>query len=351
MWPKLDGLKSLGADDTTASPVVWTYTTSCPTPANINNVCDSDIEAGAVWGVNNLYRNSSSFQCVTSEALTPPNDPNISTPCEYLHSYGNLPQCVADFNEPTFPSNLCMHYENAWPSGSSTLWNQLRPIAGPNINCPVPILPLSGNHAQIVAKLDQMTPVPGGTLPDVGLLWSLRVLSPNNNWPAFWGLNSSQAPKAFDEPDHKKVIVLISDGKVEPPQDFEGYYGCGRQEGGFGMENNTLTCYDPFVGGSGKNCERNCWRSQNINSGSAATIAQASTYENMLTSACETLRTTYNINLYTILVDVNDANATALMQGCAGDPANAFNISAAQLDSTLNQIANTATKGQIRIEN
>ena len=48
----------------------------------------------------------------------------------------------------------------------------------------------------VVEKLNEMYPVPTGTLTDVGILWGLRTLSPNAYWTSFWGLSGAQVPAA-----------------------------------------------------------------------------------------------------------------------------------------------------------
>ncbi len=61
--------------------------------------------------------------------------------------------------------------------------------------------------------------------------------------------------------------------------------------------------------------------------------------DNLTIDACTSLRTTYGVEIFTILVDVRDVEARDLMRRCTGDQKKSFNITPADLDMTVQAIA------------
>lgn len=230
-----------------------------------------------------------------------------------------LPACLSDPNETTYlkaGGAVCGWEADAFPNfqtsnDTTPSWTGPMPISGPNLNCPVPILPLSGNRKQVLDKLDEMYPVPGGTQADVGLLWGLRVLSPSAYWKSFWGLSDAQAPVPFKSSQAYKIAIILSDGKNEAPTQYEGYYGCTN---------------------SGRSAAGNCWRSPNLG------VLDNATANNMTLSACNVLRNTYGIDVYFILVDVTDPAAMALAAACAPAPGHAISTSSGGLNQVFNNL-------------
>ena len=188
-------------------------------------------------------------------------------------------------------------------------WTFQRPISGPNQNCPVAMLGLSQDRAQLVDKLDEMYPVTGGTHMDVGLTWALRMLSPRSEWANFFG---QDRPTAYDDASTRKVLVLLTDGQNIAPL-IEGYYGCARPQ---------------QRGAAGR-----CWQAPDIGDLSARSL------NNLTEDACTQIRDEYGIEVYTIAVDIDNATALDILANCAGVSDRAFNIRAAELDTVFQSIA------------
>lgn len=214
--------------------------------------------------------------------------------------------CVADPNEPKIinnTANWCPQYYNPEIKAWSGLYadGTIPGIGGPNLNCPSPMLGLSGNRKQVLEYLDRMTPVPGGTHADVGLRWGLRTLSPSGNWPSFFGL--SKNPNVF-KGAAQKVMVMITDGANEQAVNYPGYWGCS----------------DP----SKPEC-----------TGSPDQAA----LDSRMQSWCDAIRGTYGITLYAVAVNFTDTTAVDKLKTCVGNPANVFSVDAASLNTVLDGIA------------
>ena len=213
--------------------------------------------------------------------------------------------CVGDPNEPGIKSGTLK-----WcPWVAQTTWTKQDPITGPNINCPTPMLGLSGNRRQVLETLDRMTPVPGGTHADVGLRWGLRTMSPNGAWPQFFGL--TQPPVAF-RGQERKIMVLITDGENQQAIDYPGYWGCSS--------------------GSNPGCN---------------TSPDKARLDQMMLSWCSEIRTRYQVELFAIAVNFSNPQAVALLRQCAPEPQHFFNIDAAQLKNVLNIIASSVIRLRI----
>jgi len=224
----------------------------------------------------------------------------------------NVAACTADPNEPKFINGTvpwCANYGDP----EAKLWNSKHwnvdvgywPIGGPNLNCPAPMLGLSANRKQVLASLDRMFPVPGGTHADVGLRWGLRALSPSNNWPTFFGTTAK--PTNF-KTESKKVMILLTDGENEQAIDFPGYWGC---KGKFGTDPSQPDCK-----GSPDRVE----------------------LDTRMQGWCKAIRSTYGITLYAISVNVAGAAARDKLVECTGDATKVFNVDASDLSATLNSI-------------
>jgi hypothetical protein len=210
--------------------------------------------------------------------------------------------CVLDPNEIVWNNAggaQCTGWVNA------TNWTQHDPIVGPNINCPMPMLGLSGSRAQVLQTIDRMSPVPGGTHADVGLRWGLRALSPRQDWATFFGHG---VPKAFDATQAQKVMILITDGANAQAQDFPGYWGCSQS------------------GAPGCNA-------------TAGAVPDRAALDQRMLNWCTAIRTTYGVQLYTVAVNVTDTAAVDLLRQCAGSNDRAFSGDASTLSATFAQIA------------
>jgi len=209
--------------------------------------------------------------------------------------------CVGDPNEITWNNN-----GGAWCSWiPNNGWTSYGPVAGPNLTCPMPMLGLSGSRPQILATIDRMSPVVGATHNDVGLRWGLRALSPRSQWEHFFG-NTGHAPRNYGPANGKKAIILITDGENSESRDFPGYWGCS----------------DTNVPG--------CAGSVNTN-----------TLNTRMLEWCTAIREDYEIELYTVAVNVNNPTALNLLRQCAGSADHAFAGDASQLRASLDAISSS----------
>ena len=223
---------------------------------------------------------------------------------------GTLKECVSDPNEFEYFANsgkACKWQEDIFP------WDQQRPVSGPQFNCPTAMLGLSESPAQVYEKLDHMYPVPGGTQMDVGLMWGLRALSPRTTWTDFFGYDATAKPRAFNDTDHRKIMILLTDGENTAPYHYEGYYGC----------------YDD----KNRNAAGNCWKH------SDTPDLKTKGLNNLMLDACDAIRNDYGVELFTVAVDVTSPDALTALKDCAGSAENAFDVTAAQLNSTFELLA------------
>lgn len=215
--------------------------------------------------------------------------------------------CVADPNEPGIISGTVTWCPAYYQPGSKA-WDGLvdgfsPEIAGPNLNCPAPMLGLSGNRKQVIEYLDRLTPVPGGTHADVGLRWGLRTLAATNDWPKFFGLSGDPAPWGNSA---QKLMILITDGENEQAKDFPGYWGCSQQDGDH-----------PDCKGS----------------------PDAAELDSRMQGWCKAIRETYKTKIFAIAVNFNNATAVSGLKSCAGDEQNVYSVDAADLSKVLEAIA------------
>jgi Flp pilus assembly protein TadG len=206
--------------------------------------------------------------------------------------------CTADYNEVTWNAN---NGNWCWFVDRSE-WTAFRPISGPNLNCPMPMLGLSGNRSQLIDTIDRLSPAPGGTHADVGLRWGLRALSPRTEWASFFG---HTAPRAFNSNQSSKIMILMTDGANEQAVNFPGYWGCSSSS-------------SPGCSGS----------------------PNRATLDARMLSWCNEIREEYNVELYTVAVNVSDTTAVNLLKQCVGnDPTRSFSVDASQLSATFATIA------------
>lgn len=220
--------------------------------------------------------------------------------------------CVSDPNEFDYfrqGGDACPWQTNIFP------WTSRRNISGPNQNCPVAMLGLSEDRSQVVDKLDEMHPVTGGTHMDIGLMWGLRMLSPQSEWASFFGQSE---PGGYEDAGVRKVMILLTDGQNIAPGQIEGYYGCTETEN---------------VNTDSRGIADDCWRAPGVSTLSGGAL------DALTEDACDAITDTYGIELFTIAVDINDNRALDLLEDCAGDPARAFNIRASELETVFEAIA------------
>jgi Flp pilus assembly protein TadG len=225
---------------------------------------------------------------------------NNASQCQPTLPKGNHVACVADPNEIAW--NNGGGARCSWVPASD--WKQFDITVGPNMNCPMPMLGLSGNRGQVLETLNRMSPVGGGTHADVGLRWGLRSLSPRSEWTGFFKTDSANPPSAFGLAGGKKVMVLITDGQNERANDFPGYWGCGETG-------------SPGCSGAPDTAELNT----------------------RMLNWCTSIRNTYKVEIYTVAVNVSNASAVNLLQQCSGDPTRSFAVDASELNDAFSAIS------------
>jgi Flp pilus assembly protein TadG len=84
---------------------------------------------------------------------------------------------------------------------------------GPNLDCPsLPILPETASKSTVLATINQIIAISrGGTFINLGLQAGWWTISPN--WQGLWG--DPKMPLAYNTPNMKKAIVLMTDGNNE----------------------------------------------------------------------------------------------------------------------------------------
>lgn len=253
------------------------------------------------------------------------------------HSYGwtdpngYIEPCLADPNEFAYLNGggkVCDYRPT--DSGSSDIfpWDRQKAINGPNLNCPSPILAASANRAQVVDKLKQLYPAPGGTHADIGLMWGLRTLSPRSNWTSFFSYPVDEEPSDWDDPEVIKIAILLTDGINVPPGNFEGYYGCtNRNQQSYDVGH--PEDHDDSVG---------CWRHPDIQR------LDKTALDNLMLDSCEQMKSAYGVQLYTIAVDINDPTAISYLTQCASTPSDFYNISSAEIGIAFNSLLTTLVR-------
>ena len=166
------------------------------------------------------------------------------------------------------------------------------------------MLGLSGSRPQVLSTINRMSPVVGGTHNDVGLRWGLRSLSPRNQWANFFGNNGGKAPTNFSATTAKKAMVLITDGENTEAEDFPGFWGCSDTQA-------------PGCSGAPDPAELDA----------------------RMLAWCSAIRNNYDVELYTVAVNISDPAAVAKLATCAGSPSRAFAVDASDLNKTLETVA------------
>lgn len=197
---------------------------------------------------------------------------------------------------------------------------------GPNLGCPVPMLPLTAQKNVIQKQIDLMRATyRGGTMINQGLVWAWRMLSPN--WQGEWPTSMPTIPQNYG--DTQKVIVLMTDGQNQWYDWPEGLPG-----------NPDYSAYpDADYTGYGRLAEGR--------TGTTSNAAAGSVLNSRMLQACTIIKS-HNIVLYTIIFNHGSSvdNATkTLFQSCATDPTKYFYaISDQELVDTFEKIGISINK-------
>jgi len=204
------------------------------------------------------------------------------------------------------------------PSGSGLFFGdnyQLQPGnsnsnfgVGPNLGCPIPILPLQTSQAVVQSTLSNMKATfRGGTMINVGLNAAWWVISPK--WAGMWTAPTpaptpaTTLPQAYDK--SLKVVVLMTDGKNQWYDWNQGMPGAPSTSSANGQNDADYTGYGRILEGR---------------SGTTAKNNVDSFLNTKMSSMCTTLKDN-NVVIYAIIFGAAPTNATVtLFKNCATAP-------------------------------
>ena len=88
-------------------------------------------------------------------------------------------------------------------------------VGGKAIWCPSSeIVPLSANAAKLKKQINSLT-TGGWTAGQLGIAWSWYAIAPD--WASIWP--AASAPRAYDDPDTIKAVILMTDGSFNTTYD------------------------------------------------------------------------------------------------------------------------------------
>lgn len=193
--------------------------------------------------------------------------------------------------------------------------------SGPNAGCPDPIVPLTNNRVTVDTAVQALKSNFGqGTNNAEGLAWAWRVLSPGQ--PFAEGL-------AYNTPNNKKIIVLMTDGQNEltpqPP---------------------TVTTTSPQTPNLSDYSSVGYAYFNRLGSTSTTTIG--TTLNSKVTTVCNNVKA-QNIQIFTILFDPNNGALPASIENIFRNCATTTNMfykanSQAQLIAAFNNVAAEISK-------
>ena len=315
-WPYL--FSSTFASNTTANtsssanpkaPVTACRINQCPTESD--GCTSGDLLVTAVGG-SGITRNDWVPENTTCYRYSPSNQTSNTA------SETALP-CISDGYETAY-YNKGTAYSTAYSStgrrcevnsvpratsttAGPTTWGDAN--AGPNFGCDAqPILPLSGHRGQVLREIDNLKPSnAAGTHGEVGMAWSIRLLSPLAAWKSFWGMGSGNAwPVDWNSSDTKKVVVMVLDDGNDRYN--YGYYGY--------PADNRL--------------------------GSTASDGSTRARQNALQlAACSYLKN-QGVSVYTIVMTTTNADVISMMQQCATQPSMAQSVENKELENALDNV-------------
>lgn len=164
---------------------------------------------------------------------------------------------------------------------------------GPNLNCGDPISPLEPQKAKIHQSIAQLSVQMGGT-DGSRIVWGWRVISPR--WDGLWG---GEAIKSYTASNNIKAIVMMTDGVNQVP--------------GRPYVNAAVTGYEtqsnPAVIGNNRLSTGGMY-------GATTSSTATTAINNAMAQACANMKA-QGIEIYTIVLQVNDPATQALYQQCA----------------------------------
>jgi len=171
---------------------------------------------------------------------------------------------------------------------------------GPNLNCGEPILPLTNHKANLQVKISSLNTQMGGT-DGSRIVWGWRSISPR--WAGLWG---GEAIKSYTASNNIKAIVMMTDGVNDVP--------------GRPYVNAAVTAYEtrsnPAIIGNNRRSTGGVY--------GATTRPTATTAINgAMGQVCAAIKA-QGIEIYTVVLQVNNATTQQLYKDCASSPDHYF---------------------------
>lgn len=178
---------------------------------------------------------------------------------------------------------------------------------GPNLGCPIPILPLTASQTTVQQTISNMKATfRGGTMINVGLVAAWWTISPN--WVGLWPTTPPTLPQAYGST--KKFLVLMTDGMNQWYDWPTGVPGAPDSSHNYSA--------DADYTGYGRLAEG---RSGTTNAGNTVSVLNT-----RMANMCQTLKDN-GVVVYTILFTHGgtiDSGTQSLFQNCATDPSKYF---------------------------
>lgn len=184
---------------------------------------------------------------------------------------------------------------------------------GPNRSCGAPIVPLTNDYDLLKSVIAGLKPNGGGgTLSNIGLAWGWRTISPS--WVGAWGWGGVVDPVAYNTPNARKAVVIMTDGKND----------IGNEPSAYGLVSQGK------LGTTNRNA--------------AISVTNAKTAE-----VCNNIKA-QGIEVYTITFMAEDAVIQNLFRNCATSPEWYFNAqNGSQLQEYFTNIANLIQRIRVTV--
>lgn len=199
-------------------------------------------------------------------------------------------------------------------NGTITVVNSVSGVdVGPNRSCGAPIVPLTNNYTSLKSVISGLSPNGGGgTLSNLGFAWGWRTISPN--WVGTWGWGGVVDPIAYNTPNTRKAIVIMTDGINE----------IGNEPSAYGLVS------------QGK--------LGTTNTNTAISIINSKT-----ASVCDNIKA-QGIEIYTITFMATSATVQNLFRNCATSPEWYFNAqNGTELQTYFENIANLIQRIRVTV--
>ncbi|MGN6671320.1 MAG: pilus assembly protein TadG-related protein [Candidatus Nucleicultricaceae bacterium] len=199
-------------------------------------------------------------------------------------------------------------------NGTVTVVNPINLVdIGPNRSCGAPIVPLTNNYDSLKTVITGLNPNGGGgTLSNLGLVWGWRTISPN--WVGSWGWGGVVDPVAYNTPNARKAVVIMTDGINE----------IGNEPSAYGLVS------------QGK-------------LGTTNTSTAISIINTKTAAVCNSIKA-QGIEVYTITFMATDTTIQNLFRNCATSPEWYFNAqNGSQLQQYFENIANLIQRIRVTV--